>query len=80
MASRLPISGTKRDKKEFSKRQLELPQKQLMSCRHCNEADKEEAKKERRRSLDISAELKSGEVHNKERQVHNNFKSISRAA
>mmetsp|Transcript_664 Transcript_664/g.2696 ORF Transcript_664/g.2696 Transcript_664/m.2696 type:complete len:97 (-) Transcript_664:301-591(-) len=72
--------GTKRDKKEFSQRQLQLPQKQYMSCRHCNEAEKDEAKAERRKSLDESRELKTGEVHNKGRQVHNNFKSMSRVA
>ena len=51
-----------------------------MSCRHCNEAEKDEAKAERRRSLDESRELKTGEVHNKGRQVHSNFKSMSRVA
>jgi|TARA_B110000977_G_scaffold71971_1_gene97508 hypothetical protein len=51
-----------------------------MSCRHCNEAEKEEAKALRRDSLDESKELKTGEVHNAKRQVHNNFKSISRVA
>lgn len=71
---------TQRDKKEFSQRQLQLPQKQTMSCRHCNEAEKEEAKALRRDSLDESKELKTGEVHNAKRQVHNNFKSISRVA
>jgi hypothetical protein len=75
-----PATGTKRDKKEFSQRQLQLPQKQYMSCRHCNEAEKDEAKAERRKSLDESRELKTGEVHNKGRQVHNNFKSMSRVA
>ena len=75
-----PATGTKRDKKEFSQRQLQLPQKQIMSCRHCNEAEKDEAKAERRKSLDESRELKGGEVHNKGRQVHNNFKSMSRVA
>ena len=47
---------------------------------HCNEAEKDEAKAERRKSLDESRELKTGEVHNKGRQVHNNFKSMSRVA
>ena len=75
-----PATGTKRDKKEFSQRQLQLPQKQFMSCRHCNEAEKDEAKAERRKSLDESRELKTGEVINKGRQVHNNFKSMSRVA
>ena len=75
-----PATGLKRDKKEFSQRQLQLPQKQFMSCRHCNEAEKDEAKAERRKSLDESRELKTGEVHNKGRQVHNNFKSMSRVA
>ena len=75
-----PATGLKRDKKEFSQRQLQLPQKQFMSCRHCNEAEKEEAKAERRKSLDESRELKTGEVHNKGRQVHSNFKSMSRVA
>jgi hypothetical protein len=51
-----------------------------MSCRHCNEAEKDEAKAERRKSLDESRELKTGEVINKGRQVHNNFKSMSRVA
>jgi|TARA_B110000977_G_scaffold171397_1_gene222859 hypothetical protein len=73
-------TGTKRDKKEFSQRQLQLPQKQFMSCRHCNEHEKDEAKNERRKSLDGSKELKTGEVHNATRQVHNNFKSVSRVA
>ena len=73
-------TGLKREKKEFSQRQLQLPQKQFMSCRHCNEAEKDEAKAERRRSLDESRELKTGEVHNKGRQVHSNFKSMSRVA
>ena len=67
-----PATGTKRDKKEFSQRQLQLPQKQFMSCRHCNEAEKDEAKAERRKSLDESRELKTGEVINKGEQVHNN--------
>ncbi len=75
-----PVTDTQRDKKEFSQRQLQLPQKQTMSCRHCNEAEKEEAKALRRDSLDESKELKTGEVHNAKRQVHNNVKSISRVA
>ena len=58
-------TGESRDKKDFSKRQLQLPKHQPMSCRHCNEAEKFAAKEDRRRSLDESKEKHSGEIHNK---------------
>jgi hypothetical protein len=76
----IPVAGLKRDKKDFSKRQLSLSQKQYMSCRHCNESEKDEAKANRRKSLDESRQLKGGEVHNKGAQVHQTFKGNTSVA
>ena len=53
---------------------------QYMSCRHCNESEKDEAKANRRKSLDESRQLKGGEVHNKGAQVHQTFKGNTRVA
>ena len=46
LAVDIPVAGLKRDK-EVLKRQLSLSQKQYMSCRHCNESEKDEAKANR---------------------------------
>ena len=66
--------GEMREKREFSKRQLSLAKKLSMSCRHCNEPEKDEAKDNRRKSLDGHKELKGGEIRNKGAAVHQSFK------
>ena len=71
--------GEMREKREFSKRQLSLARKVSMSCRHCNEPEKDEAKDNRRKSLDGHKELKGGEIRNKGAAVHQSFKSSTAA-
>ena len=71
--------GEMREKREFSKRQLSLAKKLSMSCRHCNEPEKDEAKDNRRKSLDGHKELKGGEIRNKGAAVHQSFKSSTAA-
>ena len=68
-----------RAKKDFSQRQLELPKKVGITCRQCNEHDKFEKKEERRKSLDEAknAHKKNAEIHNKGRQVHQTFHSVT---
>lgn len=62
------LSGETRDKKEFSRRQLELPKHNIMVCRHCNEAEKFAAKEERRNALELSKQLKEpkNEISNRQ--------------
>ncbi|ACO68122.1 predicted protein [Micromonas commoda] len=71
--------GEMRAKKDFSQRQLELPKKVGITCRHCNEHDKFEKKEDRRKSLDEArnAHKKNAEIHNKGRQVHQTFHSVT---
>ena len=72
-------AGEMRAKKDFSQRQLELPKKVGITCRQCNEHDKFEKKEERRKSLDEAknAHKKNAEIHNKGRQVHQTFHSVT---
>lgn len=72
-------AGEMRAKKDFSQRQLELPKKVGITCRHCNEHDKFEKKEDRRKSLDEArnAHKKNAEIHNKGRQVHQTFHSVT---
>ena len=55
------------------------PKKVGITCRHCNEHDKFEKKEDRRKSLDEArnAHKKNAEIHNKGRQVHQTFHSVT---
>ena len=76
-----PVHTRRRDAREegLLAEAAGTPKKVGICGRHCNEHDKFEKKEDRRKSLDEArnAHKKNAEIHNKGRQVHQTFHSVT---